>query len=290
MEQAIAKAQVLIEALEYIQRFGDRIVVVKFGGSVMDNERAMADMLSDLVFLNAVGVRPVVVHGGGKAINAAMEQAGLEVQFVQGRRYTDQRSLAIVENVLVREINDRICQTLEALGASAMGLHSLSSGVLFGEKLFLEQEGRRIDLGMVGKVTTVNAKLIDLLCQADTIPVIAPIARDAAGGKLNCNADTAAGEVAAALRAEKLVVVSDTHGIRHDPKDPQSLISSASETEIREMIDTGVIAGGMLPKVEACLRALDGGVRLTHIIDGNYPHALLLEIFTERGVGTLIHK
>lgn len=290
MEQAIAKAQVLIEALEYIQRYNEKIVVVKCGGSVMDNDRAMADMLSDLAFLNAVGMRPVVVHGGGKAINAAMDKAGLEVQFVQGRRYTDQRTLAVVEHVLVREINARLVQTLESYGSSAMGLNSLSSCVLFGEKLFLEQDGRKIDLGQVGRVTEVNAKLLNLLCQADTIPVIAPIARDPVGGKLNCNADTAAGEVAAALKAEKLVVVSDTHGIRRDPNDPASLMSTASESEIRQMIADGAISAGMLPKVESCLRALDAGVRKTHIIDGNIQHALLLEIFTDRGVGTLIHK
>lgn len=290
MEQAIAKAQVLIEALEYIQRFNDRIVVVKCGGSVMDDERAMADMLSDLVFMNTVGMRPVVVHGGGKAINAAMEKAGLEVQFVQGRRYTDPRTLAIVEHVLVHEINDRMCATIESLGSSAMGLHSLASCVLFAEKLFLEEEARKIDIGLVGKVTSVNGKLLDLLCQADTIPVIAPIARDPHGAKLNCNADTAAGEVAAALKAEKLVVVSDTHGIRRDAKDPSSLISSADENEIRHLIASGVITSGMLPKVEACLRALEGGVKRAHIIDGKFPHALLLEIFTDKGVGTVIHK
>ncbi|NLF33157.1 MAG: acetylglutamate kinase [Planctomycetes bacterium] len=291
MEEAIAKAQVLTEALEYIQRFRNRIVVIKCGGSMMDNAQAVAAMLSDVVFMSTVGIRPVIVHGGGKAINAAMAEAQLEVQFVQGRRYTDQRSLAIVEDVLVHTINDSICSTITSMGAEAMGLHSLSSCVLFGEKLFLSDGDRqRIDIGLVGTVTNVNAPLIKLLCAADTIPVIAPIAISAAGSKLNCNADTAAGEVAAAIGAEKFVVVSDTHGIRLDPKDPATAVTTADEAQIREMIRTGVIAGGMLPKVEACLRALAGGVQRTHIIDGNYPHALLLEIFTERGVGTLIQK
>ncbi|NQU75428.1 MAG: acetylglutamate kinase, partial [Planctomycetes bacterium] len=280
-----------IEALGYIQRFRNRIVVVKCGGSVLDNQRTVADLLADLVFMRSVGIRPVVVHGGGKAINAAMEKAQLEVQFVQGRRYTDQRTLAIVEHVLVHDMNDRLCEGIESLGASAMGLHTLSSGVLLAEKLYLQgDDGRKIDIGQVGRVTCVNSRLIELLCQAETIPVIAPIARDAAGGKLNCNADTAVGEVAAALKAEKLVVISDTHGIRRDSNDPDSLMNSASEAEIHQLIDAGVITGGMLPKVEACLRALDAGVRRTHIIDGQYPHALLLEIFTEKGVGTLIHK
>ena len=290
MQQAIAKAQTLVEALAYIQRFNNRIIVIKMGGSVMDDETAMADILTDIVFMNTVGMRPVIVHGGGKAINAAMAKSGLEVQFVQGRRYTDQRTLSVVEQVLCNEINRQLVTTIEALGSSAMGLHTLSSGVLFGEKLFLEEGERKIDLGFVGKVTSVNAKLVELLCQADTIPVISPLARDKTGAKLNCNADTAAGEVAAALKAEKPVVVSDTHGIRQDPKDPQTMIPQISEAEIRKMIADGVISSGMLPKVEACLRALEGGVAKTHIIDGKFPHSLLLEIFSDRGVGTLIQK
>jgi acetylglutamate kinase len=290
MEQAIAKAQTLIEALGYIQRFLDRIVVVKMGGSVMDDERAMSDLLTDLVFMNTVGMRPIIVHGGGKAINNAMQERGLEVQFVQGRRYTDQRTLTVVEHVLCNEINRQLVTTIEALGSSAMGLHTLSSGVLFGEKLFLEEGDRKIDLGFVGKVTSVNAKLLDLLCKADTIPVISPLARDKTGAKLNCNADTAAGEVAAAVKADKLVVISDTHGIRRDAKDPATMIPSLTEGEIQKMIADGTISSGMLPKVEACLRALEGGVSRAHIIDGRLPHALLLEIFTEAGVGTVIHK
>jgi acetylglutamate kinase len=290
MQEAIAKAATLIEALGYIQRFNNKIIVVKMGGSVMDDERAMTDILTDIVFMNTVGMRPVIVHGGGKAINNAMEKRGLEVQFVQGRRYTDQRTLNVVEHVLCNEINRSIVATIETLGSSAMGLHTLSSGVLIGEKFFLEDGERKIDLGFVGKVTGVNAKLLELLCQADTVPVIAPLARDKTGAKLNCNADTAAGEVAAALKAEKLVVVSDTHGIRRDPKDPKSLIGQITEQEIRKLIADGTISAGMLPKVEACLRALEAGVARTHIIDGKFPHALLLEIFSDIGVGTLIQK
>jgi len=288
MEEAIAKAKALIEALEYIQRFEDKIVVVKMGGSVMDDEQAIVSLLTDVVFMRTVGMRPAIVHGGGRAISRAMEEAGLEVQFVQGRRYTDQRSLAVVEHVLCNQVNRQLVEIIQAAGAEAMDLHTLSSCVLFGERLFLEDEGRKVDLGRVGAVTSVNARLIELLCESRTIPVIAPLARDRAGGKLNCNADTAAGEVAAALKAEKFVVVSDTHGIRSDVSDPDSRISSATGEEIRGLIEAGTIEGGMLPKVEACLRALDGGVRRAHIIDGRFPHSLLLEIFTEEGVGTLI--
>jgi acetylglutamate kinase len=290
MQEAISKAQTLIEALAYIQQFVDKVVVVKMGGSVMDDEGALTDLLTDVVFMNTVGMRPVIVHGGGKAISQAMEQRGLEVQFVQGRRYTDQRTLTVVEHVLCNEINRRIVMTVETLGSSAMGLHTLASCVLFGEKLFLEDDGRKVDLGLVGQVTSVNTKLLQLLCEADTIPVIAPLARDKTGAKLNCNADTACGEVAAALKAEKLVVVSDTHGIRRDVNDPESAVTNATEPEIRAMIDDGTIAGGMLPKVQACLRALDGGVARTHIIDGRFSHSLLLEIFSDRGIGTLIQK
>src|SRR5688572_27125652 len=220
MDQAINKAAALVEALSYIQRFHNKTVVVKVGGSIMDDEAALAAILTDIVFMNYVGIQPILVHGGGKAINQRMEQAGLQPQWVQGRRYTDDRVLAIAEDVLCNSINRFIVNFVQAQGCEAMGLHSLSSNVLFAEKTYLAgEDGRRIDLGHVGEVKSVNARLLQLLVQADAIPVIATIARDHAGGKLNVNADTAAGAVAAAMRAEKLVVVSDTHGIRSDPKD-----------------------------------------------------------------------
>ena len=290
MEQAIAKAHTLIEALGYIQRFAGQVVVIKLGGSVMESPEALKRMMTDVVFMNTVGMRPVIVHGGGKAISQAMSESGLEVQFVQGRRYTDQRTLNVVEHVLCTQINDNISKVIEEIGSKAMSLHTLNSCVLFGQKLFLEDDGRKVDLGSVGEVTSVNAKLLELLCQADTVPVIAPLARDKTGSKLNCNADTAAGEVAACLQANKLVMVTDTHGIRRDVNDPETVITSASEAEIREMIADGTISTGMLPKVEACLRALDAGVPRAHIIDGRFNHSLLLEIFSDRGVGTLIQK
>jgi len=282
------KAGALIEALGYIQQFAGKIVVVKMGGSLMDNEQTLDDLLTDVVFMNTVGMRPVLVHGGGKAISSAMEARGLEVQFVQGRRYTDQRTLTVVEHVLCNEVNKSIVDKIQARGSGAMGMHTLGSCVLFGEKIFLDDDGRKVDLGFVGKVTQVSAKLLHLLCQADTIPVIAPLARDKTGAKLNCNADTAVGEVAAALKAEKLVMVTDTHGIRRDVDDADSVITTADASEIRRLIEAGTIVGGMLPKVDACLHALDGGVKRTHIIDGRFPHSLLLEIFSKDGVGTLI--
>lgn len=286
---AIDKASALVEALGYIQRFHNKIVVVKVGGSIMDDEKALIALLNDIVFMNYVGMQPILVHGGGKAINQKMEAAGLQPQMVMGRRYTDERTLAIAEQVLCNEINAFIVNFIQTQGCEAMGLHSLSSVVLFAEKTYLPgPDGRRIDLGLVGDVTSVNARLLQLLVQADSIPCIATIARDAAGNKLNVNADTAAGAVAAAMKAEKLVVVSDTHGIRTDPQDANSLIRHLNVGQIDEMVKTGVIVSGMLPKVEACMNALKGGVNKTHIIDGRIPHALLLEIYTEAGIGTEI--
>jgi acetylglutamate kinase len=287
--EATEKAKALAEALGYIQRFHEKVVVVKVGGSIMDDEKALSNLLSDIVFMNYVGMQPVLVHGGGKAINQAMETAGLVPQMVLGRRYTDERTLAIAEHVLCNQINKFIVNFIQSQGCEAMGLHSLSSNVLFAEKTFLQgPEGRRIDLGLVGEVTSVNARLLHLLVQADSIPCIATIARDTAGSRLNVNADTAAGAVAAAMKAEKLVVVSDTHGIRTDPKDPSSLVRHLTVGQIDEMVKSGAIGSGMLPKVEACVTALRAGVTKTHIIDGRIPHALLLEIYTEAGIGTEI--
>ena len=289
MQEAIAKADALIEAMEYIRGFRDRVVVVKLGGSVLDDESAQRNLLADVAFMSTVGMRPIIVHGGGKAITRAMNEAGLEPVWVQGRRYTDQRTLNIVERVLVRTINEPICRMLEELGCKTMGLHTLSSCVLTAEPLRLAGEGgRKIDLGFVGRVTEVNAKLLRTICADGTIPVISSTAMDKNGSKFNVNADTAAGKVAAAVVAEKLVMVSDTHGIRRDINDPESWISHLNEAQIKEMIEAGIITDAMFPKVEACLIALEAGVRKAHIIDGRIAHSLLLEIYTERGIGTEI--
>ncbi len=288
MQHAIDKADALVEALPYVRRFAGKPVVVKVGGSIMDEPDTLAALLTDLAFMRTVGMRPVVVHGGGKAISAAMQKDGLEAQFVQGRRYTDERTLAIAEHVLINEINASMLKTLEMQGEKAMGLHSLASCAVFGKRLFLPgDDGRKIDIGLVGEVEWVNAPLIDAVIDSHIIPVIAPIARDRAGGKLNINADSVAGHVAAALQAEKLVLVSDTHGIRTSDN-PDDLASSLDRAAIETLIDTGVIAAGMLPKVEASFTALDAGVPKAHIIDGRIPHALLLEVYTDQGIGTEI--
>src|SRR3989440_2412326 len=259
LSEASEKARALVEALGYIQRFHNKVVVVKVGGSIMDEEQALSNLLSDIVFMNYVGMQPVLVHGGGKAINQAMETAGLQPQMVMGRRYTDERTLAIAEHVLCNQINKFIVNFIQSQGCEAMGLHSLSSVVLFAEKTFLSgPEGRKIDLGMVGEVKGVNARLLKLLVQGDSIPCIATIARDDAGNKLNVNADTAAGAVAASMKAEKLVMVTDTHGIRRDPADPATRVSHVTVDQIDAMIKDGTISSGMLPKVEACMTALKG--------------------------------
>ena len=291
MEEAIAKAGALIEAMEYIRRFRGRIVVVKLGGSILDDSSLQRKILIDIAFMAVVGMQPIIVHGGGKAITRAMNQAGIEPVWVQGRRYTDQRTLTIAEHTLVHKVNTPICETLRELGCQPTGLHSLSSCVLFAETLRLSAEdGRKLDLGLVGQMTEVNGHLLKTFCEAGTIPVVAPIAQDGSGGKLNVNADSAAGKVAAAVEAEKLVVVSDTHGIRTDIDDPDSWVSSLAEERIKEMIETGTITGPMFPKIEACITALDAGVSKAHIIDGRIEHSVLLEIYTDKGVGTQIVK
>ena len=289
MEKAIEKANALVEALGYIRRFNGKIIVVKLGGSVLDDIDLQKKLLTDVVFMATVGMRPIIVHGGGKAITRAMAHAGLEPQWVHGRRYTDQRTLTIAEHTLVNDVNNPICEMLEKLGCNSMGLHSLSSCAIFAEPLRLKSDdGRTLDLGLVGQVSSINSTLLTTLCEKGTIPVIAPVASDKTGGKLNVNADNAAGKVAAAVKAEKLVVVSDTHGILTDIDDPSSRLSSVSESQIEKMLADGIITSGMKPKAKACIDALTGGAKKAHIIDGRIEHSLLLEIYTDEGIGTQI--
>ena len=292
MQEAINKAAALVEAHQYIRRFLHKTIVVKVGGSIMDKPQTLQKLVVDICFMATVGMRPVIVHGGGKAITGAMQRAGLEAQFVQGHRYTDERTLAIAEHVLVNDVNRSIVDMINEQGHKAMGLHSLSSCVVFADRLFLtassdKHEKRRIDVGLVGTITQVNAELLNTILDAGHVPVIAPIVRDGSGGKLNVNADSVAGHVAAALSAEKLVLVSDTHGIRQND-DPESLALHLRRCEIEALIESGQITAGMLPKVEACFVALGGGVQKAHIIDGRIAHALMLEIYTTEGVGTEI--
>jgi acetylglutamate kinase len=286
---AIRKAEVLIEALSYIRTFRDRLTVIKLGGSAMEDADTLRATLQDVVFMETVGMRPILVHGGGKDIDRAMAAAGLKPRKIQGRRYTDDATLAIVVRVLVDEINAGIEKQIRDLGGRAVGLHSRSLQCLFGERLALpSDEGRPVDLGRVGRVTRVDTALIEDFCAAGVVPVIPSLALDAEGGWLNVNADTAAAAVAANLRAEKLVFLTDTPGILRDRSDEDSLIPGLDAAGCRDLIARGIIEEGMIPKVEACLESLRAGVRKTHMIDGRLRHSLLLEIYTDRGVGTEI--
>ena len=290
MNEAIRKAEVLIEALSYVRTFRDRTTVIKLGGSAMEDAGALRATLQSVVFMETVGLRPVLVHGGGKAIDRAMAQAGLRPRKVRGRRFTDEATLAIVLRVLREEINAPIVRQIRELGGRAVGLHTGELQALFGERLSLpDGEGGATDLGRVGTVTRVDGGMILDFAAAGRVPVIPSLALDESdGGWLNVNADTAASAVASHLKAEKLVLLTDTPGILRDRSDPGSLLPSLTAEECRDLIASGVIDSGMIPKVEACLDSLRAGVRKTHIIDGRLRHSLLLEIYTDRGVGTEI--
>jgi len=289
MNDAIRKADVLIEALGYIRTFRNRLTVIKLGGSAMEDADALRATLQDVVFMETVGMRPVLVHGGGKPIDRAMAAAGLQTKKILGRRVTDHATLEIVVRVLREEINAAMVDQIRQLGGRAVGLHSGSLQALFGEQQVLEgPDGEHIDLGRVGRVTRVDVNLVNDLCVAGVVPVIPSLALDAQGGWLNVNADTAAAAVAANLQAEKLVLLTDTPGILLDRKDENSLMSSLDAERCHDLIARGVVDEGMIPKIEACLESVRGGVRKTHIIDGRVRHSLLLEIYTDRGVGTEI--
>jgi acetylglutamate kinase len=285
------KADVLIEALGWVRQFRGKVVVIKLGGSIMDDANAMRHLLIDVVFMETVGMRPVIVHGGGAAISRGMEQAGLAARFIQGRRYTDEATLEIVEQVLAYETNEKLAAQIEEYGGRAAPLNFRTTNVLWGERLQLADDGGQpIDLGHVGTVTRVDRSTIDNLCYAGIVPVIPSMCRSEKGQKYNVNADTAANAVAASVGAEKLMFLSDVNGVRRSKTDPTSLIKSLTAAEARAMIRSGAIDKGMIPKIEACLEILDRGIRKVHIIDGRERHSLLLEIYTTQGVGTEICK
>lgn len=289
MDDAIRKAGALVEAMGWIRRFRGRFVVIKMGGSVLEEPEAVRRFLTDVLFLETVGMRPVLIHGGGKDISRAMEQAGIEPVWVQGRRFTDEATLDIAARVLTENISGRLVDELHRQGGTATRLSYQSQNVLFGRKLLLKTEqGEALDLGWVGEVDRIDAALLEQVTAARTIPVIPCIALDDDGHRLNVNGDTAAAAVARLLKAEKLVFVSDVPGIFMDRNDPASLISHVDSRRCRELISTGVISSGMVPKVEAALEALDAGVGKIHIVDGRMPHSVLLEIYSDRGVGTEI--
>jgi acetylglutamate kinase len=291
LEEAIQKADVLIEALQWIRQFRGKITVIKLGGSVMEDERLMTHLLLDIVFMETVGMRPVVVHGGGASISRAMAEAGLQPQWVQGRRFTDEATLTIVERVLACDINEDLARRINELGGRAQALNFKTTNVLRGERIQLPSEnGDPVDLGFVGTVTRVDRATIENLCHAGIVPVIPSMCITKERQKLNVNADSAATAVAQAVEAEKLVYLSDVNGVRRNKDDPSSLIHSLTSLEARGLIADGTIESGMIPKVEACLETLDRGVHKVHIIDGRLRHSLLLEVYTSKGVGTQIVK
>ncbi|MCC6488940.1 MAG: acetylglutamate kinase [Candidatus Hydrogenedentes bacterium] len=284
-EEFIQKAAVLVEALPYIREFEGKTVVIKYGGAAMENPSLRRSTTEDIVLMKYVGMNPVLVHGGGPEINRTLNRLGVEAKFQNGLRVTDEETIGVVEMVLAGRINKEIVTLISKAGGNPVGLSGKDGNLLHARKIKTEDGS---DLGFVGEITGVHYKIINVLCEAGMIPVIAPIATDAQGQTWNVNADTAAGEIAAALQAEKLVFLTDTPGLLRDPNDPSSLIHQLCHKEIIELTRKGVIAGGMIPKVEACLKALDYGVVKTHIIDGRVPHSLLLEIFTDKGMGTLV--
>ena len=289
VDEAIRKAKILVEALGWIRQFRDRYVVIKLGGSALDDPDSVRSCLSDVIFMEAVGMRPILVHGGGKAISRAMEEAGIQPRFVHGRRYTDDETLEIVGRVLAGEICESLVDEIRRQGGQAVGLNFRSQNVLVGERLTLPgEDGNAIDLGRVGEVVGVRREILEATCRSGSIPVLPSIALDADGGKLNVNADTAAAAIARALRAEKLVFLSDVPGIFRDRTDPSTLISHLQSERVRDLIDDGTIDTGMLPKVDAALDALDAGVRKIHIVDARVPHSILLEIYSDKGIGTEI--
>ena len=288
MEDAIQKADGLIEAMPYIQRFKGKQVVVKFGGSAMEDERVMDDVLEDVVFLATVGIRPIVVHGGGPRISRAMKQAGLEARFVGGLRVTDEATLQIAVRVLTEEVNPAVIRRIEKHGGRGVPGFQGGRSLLRARKKLLTVGGRPVDVGFVGEVVSVDKEQVDELTAGGAVLAVPPIGQDDSGQLYNVNADSAAAAMARELKAEKIVFLTDVHGIMARPGDEGSFLSSADKAQVDELIASGVISGGMLPKVAACLEAIDAGVRKAHIIDGRLEHSLLLEIFTDAGVGTEI--
>ncbi len=281
-EDAATRVRVLSEALPYIQQFAGRTVVVKYGGAAMKDSTLKDKVIRDIVFLSCVGLRPIVVHGGGPEINNWLGKIGIEPLFKNGLRVTDAPTMDVVEMVLVGRVNKEIVSLINQAGGSAVGLCGKDGNLITARPQ--GQEG----IGFVGEVSSVNIKVLNTLVENGYIPVVSSVAADGNGQAYNINADTVAGEIAAALNAEKLILLTDTPGILKDYKDPSTLIPKIDIQEARNLIKNGVVGGGMIPKVSCCVRSLAQGVRASHIIDGRIPHALLLEIFTDGGIGTMI--
>ena len=281
MEKYLEKAEILVEALPYIQRFNRKIMVVKYGGSAMIDEELKKTVIEDVVLLKLIGFKPIIVHGGGKEINRWVDKVGMKTRFVNGLRVTDEDTMELAEMVLA-SVNKSLVSKVQTLGVKAVGISGKDGGLL---KVKKTQTGGE-DIGFVGEVDYVDPKILKDLLEKDFLPIVFPVGMDRDGVSYNINADEAASGIARALKAEKLVYLSDVEGVMLDPEDPDSLISQIYTNEARDLIDNGIISGGMIPKINNCIEAIENGVSRIHIMDGRIPHALLLEIFTNRGIGT----
>jgi acetylglutamate kinase len=281
-ETEATRVRILSEALPYIQQFRGRTVVVKYGGAAMKDGSLKAGVIRDIVFMACVGIRPVVVHGGGPEINIWLGKLGIEPQFKDGLRVTDAPTMDVVEMVLVGRVNKELVSLINQEGGKAVGLCGKD-----GNLITARPQGAA-DVGFVGEVSGIDSGIIKTLVEAGYIPIVSSVASDETGQAYNINADTVAGEIAAALGAEKLILLTDTKGILEDYKDPSTLLPKLDIQQARQLIETGVVAGGMIPKVNCCVRSLAQGVGAAHILDGRVPHALLLEIFTDLGIGSMI--
>ena len=280
------KAEVLIEALPYIQNLTGRTVVIKYGGSAMTDPELIKHVIADIILLRFIGIRPVIVHGGGPEINKTLKQLNISSEVIGGLRKTSSDAMAVVQMVLAGKVNKHITGLLERQGAKAVGISGIDASLFTCEKIKLEVNGEEQDLGFVGKITGVDTTLIETLSK-DYIPVIAPLGTDLDGQSYNINADTAAAELASALGADKLILLTDVEGVMQEKDGQQEIIPVLTEREANDLIDKGVISGGMIPKVLACVQTVKRGVRRVHIIDGRLPHSILLEIFTHKGIGTM---
>ncbi len=282
MKEAIRKADVLIEALPYIKRFHKKVIVIKYGGSILGDEKIRNSVLEDIVFLNFMGLRPILVHGGGPNISERMRAIGKKTEFVEGMRVTDAETLKLVEEELLT-LNKLIIKELSSLGAKAVGLNGKNDGLIQVEK-----KKSKSDIGLVGQIQGINTELLESELKKDKVLVLAPLGSGKDGKTYNVNADEAAAWVGAQMQAEKLVLLTNVKGIMRNPEDPHSFISTLTVEEAGGLIANNIIQQGMIPKVSACVEALRGGVKKTHIIDARTPHGLLLEIFTDQGIGTEI--
>jgi len=289
-QKLLDKAQTLIEALPYIKEFYGQTMVIKYGGAAMVNDELKFATMEDIVMMKYCGIKPVIVHGGGPDITSMMNRLGLEPKFVNGQRFTDEATMDVVEMVLSGKINSEIVTDIQRHGGKAVGISGKDSGLITARKFTGHQSDDKPvdDLGFVGDIERVNPTIINALTAQEFIPVVSPVGMDPKGQSYNINADLVAGALAGALGASKLILLTDSPGILRDPKDAATVFPTLQIDEINDMIQEGIIKGGMIPKVEACMRALEEGVQKTHIIDGRIAHSLILEVYTDEGIGTEI--